>query len=261
MATWQVWIGGLLAVQVLMTAVWVGSVLRRDVSLVDRVWGLAFVVAAWTYAVLAAVWTPRTWLTLVLVTVWGLRLSGYITWRNWGEGEDKRYVAMRERRDDFAVSSLWRVFWLQGGLAWVISVPLLAASSRGAPDRLVWLDVLAVVVWLVGFVYEAGGDWQLQRFLADPSNRGKVMDRGLWKHTRHPNYFGDTVVWISYGLLALAVGAWWALIGPALMGYLIVKVSGVALTDEGMASGGSTREGYDEYVRRTNAFVPGPRAD
>lgn len=256
---WQVWLGGLLAALVLMTATWGISVARRDVSLVDRVWGPAFVVLAWTYAVLAAVWTPRTWLVLVLVTVWGLRLGGYITWRNWGDGEDKRYVQMRERNENFAVTSLWRVFWLQGALAWLISLPLLAAVSSGSPDDLGWLDVVAALVWLVGFVYEAGGDWQLQRFLADPANRGTVMDRGLWKHTRHPNYFGDSVVWWSYGLAALAVGAWWALLGPALMTYLIIKVSGVALTDKGMASSGSRREGHDEYVRRTNAFIPGPR--
>lgn len=256
---WQIWLGGLLSALVLMTATWAISVPRRDVSIVDRVWGPAFVVLAWTYAVLGDAWTPRTWLVLVLVTVWGLRLGGYITWRNWGEGEDKRYVRMRERNDSFAVSSLWRVFWLQGVLAWLISVPLLAATVRVPDGGLGWLDLLAVVAWLVGFVYEAGGDWQLQRFLADPDNRGKVMDRGLWKHTRHPNYFGDTVVWWSYGLFALAVGAWWALVGPALMTFLIVKVSGVALTDAGMSKGGSRREGHEEYVRRTNAFVPGPR--
>ncbi len=261
MAMWQAWLGGLLAALVLMTATWAVSVPRRDTSLVDRVWGLAFVVLAWTYAVLAATWTPRVWVVLALVTIWGLRLSLYITWRNWGDGEDKRYQAMRERNPDtFPVASLWRVFWLQAGLAWIISVPLLAATVVERPADLGWLDLVAVGVWLLGFIYEAGGDWQLQRFLADPDNRGKVMDRGLWKHTRHPNYFGDTCVWWAFGLFAVAVGAWWALLGSALMTFMIIKVSGVALTDEGMASGGSTREGYDEYVRRTNAFVPGPRS-
>lgn len=259
---WQAWLGGLLAVLVLMTATWAVSVARRDVSLVDRMWGLAFVVLAWTYAVLADAWGPRTWLVLAVVTIWGLRLSGYITLRNWGDDEDKRYQQMRERDPQtFPVSSLWRVFWLQAGLAWLISLPLLAATTLGDPGDLGWLDLVALGLWIVGLVYEAGGDWQLRRFLADPDNRGTVMDRGLWKHTRHPNYFGDTCVWWAYGLFALAVGAWWALLGPALMTYLIIQVSGVALTDEGMSSGGSTREGYEEYVRRTNAFIPGPRSD
>lgn len=260
MATWQVWLSGLGTVTAMMVATWVASVVRRDASLVDRVWGLAFVVAAWTYAIAADVWTSRTWLALVLVTVWGLRLSIYITWRNWGDGEDKRYQAMRRRNPArFALRSLVTIFVLQGVLAWVISVPLLAATAFDTPETLGWLDALAVVVFAVGFVFEAGGDLQLSRFLADPANRGKVMDRGLWRYTRHPNYFGDTVVWWSFLALALSTGAWWTVVGPVAMTLLIVKVSGVALTDRNMGKQGSTREGYEEYVRRTNAFIPGPR--
>lgn len=256
---WQVWVAGLVAVLVLMTVTWVVSLLRRDVSLVDRVWGLAFVVAAATYAVVGDGAGPRTVVVVALVAIWGLRLSIHITVRNWGDGEDPRYRRMRERRPDaFPITSLYRVFWLQAGLAWLISLPLVAALHRPEPATLGWLDVVAIVVWLVGFVFEAGGDLQLSRFLADPDNRGKVMDRGLWRYTRHPNYFGDTVVWWSYFLFALATGAWWAALGSALMTFLIVRVSGVALTDASMS--GSSREGYEEYVRRTNAFIPGPRS-
>jgi steroid 5-alpha reductase family enzyme len=259
-AIWQVWAGGLVAVLVLMTVTWLISVVRHDASIVDRVWGLSFVVLAAVYAVLGDGAGPRTGLVLVLVTIWGLRLSIYITKRNWGDGEDKRYAAMREKQpESFAITSLYKVFWLQAVLAWVISLPLLAALHRPSPETLGVLDVLGVVVWVVGFVFEAGGDWQLARFLRDPDNRGKVMDRGLWRYTRHPNYFGDTTVWWGFFLIALATGAWWSAIGSALMTVFIVKVSGVALTDRGMASGGSKREGYDEYVRRTNAFIPGPR--
>jgi steroid 5-alpha reductase family enzyme len=262
LVTWQVWLAGLGTISAMMVGTWVLSLLRRDVSLVDRVWGLAFVLAAWTYAHFADPPTPRTWLVLALVSIWGLRLSGYLTWRNWGEGEDKRYQAMRRQRpDSFAVRSLLTVFLLQGVLAWIISLPLLVATLYDAPDRLTWLDALGVVVWLVGFVFEAGGDWQLSRFLAEPANRGKVMDRGLWRYTRHPNYFGDTAVWWGYFLLALATGAWWAAIGSVVMTLFIVKVSGLALTERNMAKGGSKREGYDEYVRRTNAFFPGPPRD
>jgi steroid 5-alpha reductase family enzyme len=259
-ATWQIWLTGLGAVLVLMTVVWVVSVVRRDASLVDRVWGLAFVVAAVTYAAVADGDPARTTLVLVLVGVWGLRLSIYITWRNWGEGEDKRYQAMRRRSEgSFVVRSLVTVFWLQALLAWLISLPLLAAVTSSTPEGLMWLDYLGVAVWLVGFVFEAGGDWQLQRFLADPANRGKVMDRGLWRYTRHPNYFGDTTVWWAYFLIAMATGAWWAAIGSAVMTLFIVKVSGVALTEKNM--GKSSREGHEEYVRRTNAFFPGPPKD
>jgi len=259
MTLWQVWLAGLATASVLMVVMWVASVVTRDASLVDRVWGLAFVVLAWTYAIAAGGWTDRAVLALVLVTVWGLRLSAFITWRNWGHGEDARYAAMRAKRPDtFVRRSLVSVFLLQAVLAWLVSVPLLAATSLdGGP--LGPLDAVAVLLWTVGLVFEAGGDAQLARFLADPANRGRVMDRGLWRYTRHPNYFGDTVVWWSFLVLALAVGAWWGALGTLLMTFLIVKVSGVALTDRRMGRPGSTRAGYDEYVRRTNAFIPGPR--
>jgi len=259
MALWQVWLAGLAGASALMGLTWIASLVRQDASLVDRVWGLAFVVLAWTYAVAAGQWDARVLLTLALVTVWGVRLSAFITWRNWGHGEDPRYVAMREKRPDtFAGRSLLTVFLLQAVLAWLVSVPLLGATAV-AGGSLGLLDAVAVLVWTVGFVFEAGGDAQLSRFLADPANRGKVMDRGLWAYTRHPNYFGDTVVWWSFLVLALAVGAWWGVLGTLLMSVLIVKVSGVALTERRMGRPGSTRAGYEEYVRRTNAFFPGPR--
>ncbi len=254
-----IWLSGLASAAGLMVVVWVASLVRRDASLVDRVWGLAFVVLAWTYWLVGAAPGPRPTLALVLVTVWGLRLSAFITWRNWGHGEDPRYVAMRERRPGtFPVRSLVTVFLLQAVLAWLISAPLLAATAVAGGD-LGWIDAVAVLLWTVGFVFEAGGDQQLARFLADPPNRGRVMDRGLWRWTRHPNYFGDTVVWWAYLGLALAVGAWWAAAGTLLMTFLIVRVSGLALTEKRMARSGAKREGYDEYVRRTNAFFPGPR--
>lgn len=259
MTLWQVWSSGLAASSVLMLVTWIASLVRGDASLVDRVWGLAFVVLAWTYVLVGGLSTSRAMLVLTLVTVWGLRLSGFITWRNWGHGEDPRYAAMRSRRPDtFALRSLGTVFLLQGVLAWLISTPLLAATALNG-SGLGWLDALGVVLWLIGFTFEAFGDAQLSRFLGDPANRGKVMDRGLWRYTRHPNYFGDVVVWWAYLAFALSVGAWWAVSGTLLMTYLIVKVSGVALTERRMGRAGSTREGYDEYVRRTNAFFPGPR--
>jgi len=259
MLLWQVWLAGLAAAAAMMVVMWAASVVTRDASLVDRVWGLAFVVLAWTYAVVADVWHDRAVLALVLVSVWGLRLSAFITWRNWGHGEDARYAAMRARRPDtFTRRSLVSVFLLQAVLAWLVSLPLLGAMGPG-DGRLGAFDALAVAVWIVGFVFEAGGDAQLARFLADPANRGRVMDRGLWRYTRHPNYFGDTAVWWSFLLLALAAGAWWGAVGTVLMTFLIVKVSGVALTERRMGRSGSTREGHAEYVRRTNAFLPGPR--
>lgn len=255
----QVWLAGFGAVAALMVATWVASLFLRDASLVDRVWGLAFVVASWTHLVVSGDPTPRGWLVASLVTVWGVRLSAHIWLRNRGHGEDKRYRAMRARNPHwFPVRSLVTVFLLQAVLATVIGLPLLAAITTTTPRTLGWFDAAGVVLWLVGFVYEALSDRQLERFLADPANAGRVMDRGLWRNTRHPNYFGDTVVWFAHLAFALAVGAWWAAVGTFLMAFLIVRVSGVALTDRAMAAG-SRREGYEEYVATTNAFFPGPR--
>lgn len=262
MTTWQVLLAGAIGVYSLMTIVWAIGVRRRDASLVDRIWGLAFVVQAWIYAIVGGGDGARETLMVALVTIWGLRLSGYITYRNWGDGEDPRYVAMRERNgDNWNLVNLVKVFWLQGTLSLLIGVPLLAVSTRATPVGLTWLDAVAAAVWVVGFVFEAGGDLQLQQFLADSSNRGKVLSTGLWTYTRHPNYFGDTVQWMAYSLLGIATGAWWSIAGYLLMTLFIVKVSGVALTDKNMTASPSRREGHDEYVRRTNAFFPGPLSD
>lgn len=243
---------------VFLTLVWLGSLRYADASLVDRVWGLLFLLQAIAWAVLGDGFVGRQVLLVSMVAIWALRLSAYITWRNWGDEEDKRYQAMRAKDPDrFPVTSLFRVFWLQGVLAWVVGHTLFFPLVRPG-DQLIWLDGFAAVVWAVGLYFEAVGDWQLTRFLADPDNRGKVMDQGLWRYTRHPNYFGDTVVWAGFALVCVASGAWWGVYGAIAMWVLIVRVSGVAMTEKVMTTG-DKREGYDEYVQRTNAFFPGPR--
>jgi steroid 5-alpha reductase family enzyme len=234
------------------TVLWLVSVPLKNVAIVDSLWSLMFAMAAGMYAALVSSPGPRTTLVLVLVLIWSLRLAGYITFRNLGHGEDRRYQAIRARNEpNFAFKSLYLVFWLQAALAWIISLPLLGAIASPAP--LGWLDYLGVAVWLVGFVFEAGGDWQLARFKADPANAGKVMDRGFWRYTRHPNYFGDFSVWWGFFLIALAAGAWWSVIGPLLMSTLLMKVSGVGLLEKDI---GERRPKYAEYIRRTNAFFP-----
>jgi steroid 5-alpha reductase family enzyme len=145
------------------------------------------------------------------------------------------------------------VFVFQAGLAWLISLPLLGAIA-GAGGPLGWLDALGVALWLIGLVFEAAGDWQLQRFKSDPANAGRVMEQGLWRYTRHPNYFGDFCIWWGLYLVALSAGAWWSIIGPALMSILLLRFSGVALLEQDI---GDRRPQYASYIRRTNAFFPG----
>lgn len=240
----------------LMTLVWAWSVRARDVSLVDRFWGPGFVLAAWTWLALMGAEGPRAWVLCAMVSVWGLRLGWHITRRNAGHGEDARYAAMRANSPrTFAWTSLATVFWLQAAILAVVALPLHAALRPGAPASLQPLDFAGIALWLVGIVFEAVGDAQLAAFKRDPANRGRVMDRGLWAWTRHPNYFGDATLWWGFGLFALATpGAWWTLAGPLLMTVLLLRVSGVSLLEKHMAA----RPGYAEYVRRTSAFFPLP---
>ena len=207
---------------VLMTAVWVVSVGRRDVSIVDIWWSLAILIAAWVYAAGADHPATRRVVALAAVSLWALRLAGYLAWRGWGVGEDKRYGAIRAGRPRFRWTSLVVVFWLQAGLAWIVSLPLLVVMQAEQPEGLRPHDLVAAVLFVVGFGFEVIGDWQLARFKADPANRGRVCDRGLWRYTRHPNYFGEAVLW--WGIWCLAVvapGAGWTVVSPVLLTWLL----------------------------------------
>jgi steroid 5-alpha reductase family enzyme len=237
-------------------ATWILSLPLHNVSIVDSLWSLLFVLAGATYALLSpAPAGARTPLVLTLVTLWALRLSVYITWRNRGHGEDPRYQAIRARNEpNFSFKSLYLVFGLQAVMAWIISLPLLGAIL--SPRPLGPLDAAGALSWLLGFTFEAGGDWQLARFKADPKNRGRVMDRGFWRFTRHPNYFGDFCIWWGFYLIAASGGAWWSFFGPLLMSLLLMRVSGVTLLEKDISK---RRPEYVEYVKRTNAFFPGPR--
>lgn len=231
---------------------WLISLAKRDVSMVDSLWSIFFIIAALSYWLQSAPTSTRAILVLALVAIWGLRLSLYITWRNWGEGEDARYQEIRANNDPgFAWKSLYIVFALQGLLAWIISAPLLVAITSGTAIN--GLDVAGMLLWTVGLVFEAGGDYQLARFKAKPDSKGTVFDRGLWRYTRHPNYFGDFCIWWGFFFFALAAGGWWTLFAPVLMTLLLLKVSGVALLEKDIVE---RRPGYREYIERTNAFFP-----
>jgi steroid 5-alpha reductase family enzyme len=240
-----------------MLALWCVSVAMRDASIVDVFWGPGFALiggAAWWLG--SGGDAGRRALATLLVGLWGLRLGIYLAWRNLGHGEDPRYQAMRRRAGGrFWITSLFTVFGLQCLLMWFVSLPVQAVHvSPGGP--LSPLDAAGAALALVGLLFETVGDLQLARFRGDPANRERVMDRGLWRYTRHPNYFGDACVW--WGLYAIAAATplgVWTFASPILMTFLLVRVSGVALLERSI---GRRRPGYAEYAARTSAFVPWP---
>jgi steroid 5-alpha reductase family enzyme len=251
---------GLVVILAVVTLVWILSVRLRDASIADVFWGLGFVLLAWLYCFLSPALTRRSWLVAVLISLWGVRLSVHIFHRNHGQGEDRRYQAMRASQGPaFWWRSLFTVFWLQGAILWFVGLPLLMAVRATQPAALTPLDLLGVVLFTVGLGFEAVGDYQLARFRADPLNRGKVLDAGLWRYTRHPNYFGDATMW--WGMYAIAgstPGGWLTILSPSLMTLLLMRVSGVTLLEDGLKA---AKPDYHAYIVRTPAFFPWfPRA-
>jgi steroid 5-alpha reductase family enzyme len=237
---------------------WLISLVRSDVSIVDSLWSLMFLLVALVYGWFDGNSGPRELLVLALVAVWALRLSIYITWRNHGQPEDYRYQEIRANNEPgFRYKSLYIVFILQAALAWIISLPLAGAISGQSAIGL--LDYAGISLIVIGVFFEAVGDLQLARFKRNPANAGKVLDTGLWRYTRHPNYFGNFTLWWGFYLVALSAGAWWTVISPVLMTFLLLKVSGVALLEKDISE---RRPRYQQYIRRTNAFFPGkPRKE
>jgi len=254
---------GLVGVGVIFTVftlVWMLSVRRRDASIADVFWGLGFVLLAWLYCFLSPVLTPRSWLVAALMTLWGTRLSQHIFRRNRGKGEDPRYQAMRAAQGRaFWWRSLFTVFWLQGAILWFVALPLLVAVSATQPAALTTVDGLGLLLFAVGFGFEVVGDSQLARFRAESDSRGKVLESGLWRYTRHPNYFGDATMWWGmYALAASTPGGWLTVLSPSLMTLLLMRVSGVTLLEDGLKA---SKPGYRAYMARTPAFFPWlPRA-
>jgi steroid 5-alpha reductase family enzyme len=254
MFDFKLWLDALAVMLALGFAAWLVSLPLRNVSIVDSLWSLLQLAAVIVYARGAHPAGPRAMVVAVLTLVWSQRLAIYITWRNRGHGEDRRYQQIRRNNDPgFAIKSLYIVFGLQCVLAWVVSLPLLAAlQSRGA---LGLIDAMGVALWLLGMSFEVIGDAQLAAFRRDPQNHGRVLNTGLWRYTRHPNYFGECCLWWGIYLLALGAGGWWAIASPLLMSLLLLKVSGVTLLERDI---GERRPEYAEYVAATSAFFPWP---
>jgi steroid 5-alpha reductase family enzyme len=242
------------AILTLMIILWLASLLIKNASIVDIFWGFGFIVVTWAAFVLTPQgYLPRKQLMAALVTIWGLRLMLHIYLRNAGQPEDFRYAKWREENGRrWWWISFFKVFLLQGVLMWIISAPLLATQTSGFPAILTPLDYIGASIWTVGFLFETIGDLQLMIFKANKANRAKILTTGLWKYTRHPNYFGEAVLWWGFYIIALAAGFWWTIFSPILMTFLLLKVSGVAMLERAM----KTKSGYEEYMRKTNAFVP-----
>jgi len=249
----------LLTVVVMMIIGWVFSLIYRNVTVVDSLWGLGFVLIAWITLILSDGYAARRVLVAVMVTFWGLRLSLYLSWRNWGKGEDPRYGLWRkESGEKFWIVSLFKVFILQAIVMWCISLAPQLGQMSPSPNHLTWLDIVGACVWTAGFLFESIGDWQLAHFKSNTENKGKVMDRGLWAYSRHPNYFGEFLVWWGVFLITLATPhGWWTILSPIIVTAVLLKMTGIPLTEKGLIE---NRPGYREYIKRTSAFVPWPPA-
>lgn len=245
----------LVAVTAMMVCGWLISLIYKNVTVVDSLWGLGFVLVAWITYGLADGYGGRQILIVVLTTAWGLRLSLHLSRRNWGKGEDPRYADWRRAGGNrFWLISLFKVFLLQALFLWAIALTVQYAQISPTPAHFTWLDFLGLTVWGVGFVFEAVSDWQLARFKADPVNKGKVMDRGLWAFSRHPNYFGECLIWWGIFLIALSTpGGWWTMVSPLIISAVLLKMTGIPLMEKNIVH---TRPGYRDYIRRTPAFFP-----
>ena len=250
----------------LMLALWAWSLKRKDAGVADVGWGLGFVIVAWLAFFLGEASGPRRLLVPVLVSLWGLRLSGFLAWRNLvaqlhpgGEmnlKEDRRYGAMRRKHGErFWWVSLFTVFGFQGLLLFVVSLPIAVVQTIKGPTDLGWLDYVGVAVLLVGLFFETVGDYQLSNFRRNPGSHGQVLNTGLWRYSRHPNYFGDAMAWWGMFMVAAGsgLGVQLTVLSPLVMTILLLKVSGVVLTERGITT---RRPQYQEYIERTSAFVP-----
>jgi len=239
-----------------MTLVFAIALIRKDNSIVDIAWGLGFVVVALSILLLNGEFTSRQLLVTTLVAVWGLRLAISIYMRNRGRGEDFRYRKWRQEWGRYwVVRSYLQVFILQGFMMLLIATPFIIINSSDGGGSLYWLDILGVSIWLLGFLFETIGDYQLRQFVTNADNKGKVLDTGLWRYSRHPNYFGEVVQWWGIFIIALAVPhGWLGVFGPLTITLLILKVSGVPLLERTLAK----NPDYQEYAKRTSVFIPLP---
>lgn len=244
-----------LSVFIMMILIWLVSLRMKNAGIIDIFWGLGFVIIAWITFFVAEGYITRKLILTLMTTIWGLRLSIHLFLRNAGQAEDRRYTAMRKKMGDgFWWKSLFTIFCFQAVLLWLISIPVQMGQVSPLPDRITVPDVLGIIIWTMGITMESVSDIQLARFKSDSRNRQKVMNTGLWRYSRHPNYFGESLVWWGTWCVALSVPyGTSAIISPVLITFLLLRVSGVRLLEKNISK---RRPDYEDYIRRTSAFFP-----
>ena len=256
MPVWQLALVALASSAACSFLVWAVSMVLHNVALADRIWSVSIMVSAVVFALGLPPLRHTVGTMLLLGAAWAMRLSLFITWRSWGQPEERRYAQMRQRNEPhFEWKSLYLVFGLQALLAWLVAMPFLAAAAApGSATAWSGLHSLGLAVALLRLLFEALADAQMAAFKARAPEADEVMNHGLWRYSRHPNYFGESCLWWGIALLAMAGGgAWWALLSPVLVTFLLLKVLGVNLQEQHLQPRGP---GYVDYVRRTSAFVP-----
>lgn len=225
----------------------------RNNSIVDMGWGAGFVVVAFVTLISQGAYVERNLLVTLLITIWGGRLTYYIVRRNWGKPEDFRYAKWRKEWGSWLVPRAFlQVFMLQGLLMLIIGYPIIVVNSSPQPG-LNFIDYLGLFIWITGFIFESVGDKQLAEFKKDPANKGHVIQSGLWKYTRHPNYFGEATMWWGIFLLTISVPLGWsAVISPLTITLMLLYVSGVPMLEKKYKDNPE----FQEYARRTNKFFP-----
>ena len=247
---------GLAAIVILFVILWAVSLRLQNSSIAHEAWGPGILAIGLTYYFTSDSGSTRAHLTLALLAIWALRLATHLYFRMRIQGEDFRYVRWRDEYDHWWLVSLFKVFLLQAVVAWIISLPIYFAIVSLEPRALTLLDYLGALLVVSGVVVESVADEHLRRFRADRANKGKVLETGLWKYSRHPNYFGEALIWWGFGVIGVATGGVPGLLGPAIMTYLLIYVSGVKLLESSLIE----KKGYLQYVGRTPAFVPLPPA-